>query len=150
MAQSSFANRRRRPPHGQPSPPCSSLLKPFQKLASKKQRTAHRGRKRCSRNVSREHRRTCEHAAFPLPARANRRLRRASFFYRSSPKYRGSAPRNLPLCCKLFFLLSNIQKKPTLSCTSGFAARCHLRPSLPRGPQITTHTPSQGSITVNQ
>ena len=32
-------------------------------------------------------------------------------------------------------------KTPDSSCTSGLAARCHSRPSLPRRSQVTTHTP---------
>lgn len=45
-----------------------------------------------------------------------------------------------------FLFLSKNQFRVARAAT---AARCHLRPSLPREPQMTTHTPSQGSITVS-
>ena len=131
------------PPHGQPSPPCSSLLKTFQKLASKKQCTAHRGRNWCLPNFLRNH----QHV-------------RASSIYAACSRKRGAfgalvsfieVPQSIevPLRGTFHFFrafrssfLSFLNQH--LSCTSGSAARCHLRPSLPREPQITTQTPFPG------
>ena len=56
--------------------------------------------------------------------------------------------RNLPLFELFSFTpFKKLSKNQHASCTSGQAARCHLRPSRQRESQMTTRSPSQGNIT---
>ena len=97
----------------------------------------------------REHPDTRAHGVMP-PARGAKRLRRASFIYSGSLKYSGSALRNLHTSSSFpNFLLSFPSKNQLRVARAATAARCHLRPSLPREPQMTTQTPFPGSITVS-
>jgi len=75
-------------------------------------------------------------------SRQTERLRRASFFYRSSSKYRGSASAE-PSTFRAFSFppFRTLSKTNTRSCTSGTAARCHLKLPRQREPQMTTQDP---------
>jgi hypothetical protein len=59
----------------------------------------------------------------------------------------------VPLCGPLHTLRALLvppfdpSSNQQLSCTSGFSARCHLRPALPSESQMTTSSPAKGNIT---
>ena len=144
LAQSSFANRRRRPPHGQPSPPCSSLFKNLPE--ARFQKAAHRS-SRPQMVFAQCLARTPEHASTQrcryLLAQTGAFGALVSFI-EVPQSIEVPLLRNLPLFQAFSPPFFSLQENQHLSCTSGFTARCHLRPSLPREPQMTTHTPFPG------